>query len=265
MRRPSRNRSSVSIAHALWWQARAQLFVTTTALLVLVSLLFIAWPSLDLAVSGLFFDPAEGFGARHSVIQGAVREFGNIAVWAVALALAVPPLIKVLAPDSRLLVTPRASLFGLGGLILGPGLIVNGIFKEFWGRARPREITEFGGDAMFSQAWAISDQCARNCSFVSGEASSAFWLVSLTFVVPRHWRTTILSAALVIAVAVSFTRLAYGAHFLSDVLIAWLLTLLVLVILEKFVLQGRPPAFDGAVEAALARQGRRLRRWWAGA
>ncbi len=265
MRRPARNRSSVSIAHALWWQVRAQPLVATATLLVLVSLLFVAWPGLDLAVSALFFDPAEGFSAQRSAVQGAVREIGSIAVWVVGLALAAPPLIKLVAPDSRLLVTPRASLFGLGGLILGPGLIVNGILKEFWGRARPREITEFGGEAVFSQAWAISDQCARNCSFVSGEASSAFWLVSLAFVVPRHWRTTILATTLVIAVAVSFTRLTFGGHFLSDVLIAWLLTLLVLVILDRLVLQGRPPAFDGVVEAALARQGRQIRRWWAGA
>ena len=131
--------------------------------------------------------------------------------------------------------------------------------KTFWGRARPNALLEFGGDATFSPAWWVSDQCERNCSFVSGEAASAFWLVTLVFLVRRELRPAAAAATLVFAAAVSFTRIAVGAHFLSDVLVAWLMTLCVMIALARLLLTRLPPAFDEAVEAALERTGRRLR------
>jgi lipid A 4'-phosphatase len=235
--------------------------LTASALLLLVSFLFLAVPRLDVAVSALFYDPTSGF--RDGSVAYIVREIGRIAEWTAALALAAPLLVKLLAPESRLLVPPRASLFALAALAIGPGLIVNGILKHFWGRARPREIIEFGGDASFSPAWWISDQCGRNCSFVSGEAAAAFWLVTLVFVVPRAWRPLVAWVAMTLAMAVSFVRVAGGGHFLSDVIIAWLLTLIVIIAAQRLILQGLPPEFDASVEAGIRRAGLALRRWWA--
>jgi lipid A 4'-phosphatase len=230
------------------WLLQRPLLVAC-ALLLIVSLLFLAAPGLDRAVSSLFYDPAAGFGDGRLAYM--VREIGRLTEWAVALGFALPLLMKFLAPESRLLVPPRASLFGLGALAIGPGLIVNGILKHFWGRARPREIVEFGGDASFSSVWWISDQCGRNCSFVSGEAASAFWLVALVFVVPRAWRRPVAVVTLTVAAAVSLARITAGGHFVSDVIIAWLLTLIVILALQKLVLEGMPPEFDASVEAAI--------------
>lgn len=235
---------------------------TVAGLLVLVSLIFLAAPGLDLAVSGLFYDAVGGFFDDRSPVTRFVREAGQLAVWAVGIAFAAPLIVKLLAPESRLLVRPRSSLFALMALALGPGLIVNVILKEMWGRARPREIAEFGGDAIFSRAWWVSDQCVSNCSFVSGEAAAAFWLVALAFVAPKAWRVPVAVVMLAFAAAVSYARLAAGGHFISDVLIAWLLTLTVMVALQKLVLQDLPPEFDSAAETALTRGGRALRRWW---
>ena len=47
----------------------------------------------------------------------------------------------------------KAWLFLFLGLLVGPGLVVNGILKDHWGRARPAEIIEFGGTAHFSPAF----------------------------------------------------------------------------------------------------------------
>jgi membrane-associated PAP2 superfamily phosphatase len=232
-------------------------------LLALVSLVFLAAPHLDLALTALFYDPAAGFDELRSTPLVFLRETGRVVEWAFALAVTAPLLVKFLAPESRLLVAPRTSLFVLAAWAIGPGLIVNGLLKSHWGRARPRELVEFGGDGTFSPAWWISDQCGMNCSFVSGEAASAFWLVALAFVAPSGWRPTVAIVALAFAASVSFTRVAMGGHFVSDVLIAWLLTLLVMVALHKLVLQGLPPQFDGEVEAAIARGGRAIRRRWA--
>jgi len=38
-------------------------------------------------------------------------------------------------------------------LIIGPGLLVNAIFKDHWGRPRPRQVQEFGGRWEFKEVW----------------------------------------------------------------------------------------------------------------
>ena len=228
--------------------------------LALVSLVFLLAPGLDLTISRFFYASPAGFsGARNSILE-ALRDGGRIVEWAFALAVVAPLLIKVLVPQGRILLPPRASLFVLATFVLGPWLIVNGILKEFWGRARPRAILEFGGDAIYSPAWWISDQCERNCSFVSGEAASAFCLVALVFLVRKEWWPVVAATTLAFAATVSFTRIAAGGHFLSDVLIAWLVTLYVMIALHRMVLRGLPLAFDRSVEAAAGRSGEALRR-----
>ena len=230
-------------------------------LTLVASAFFIAFPALDLAVSRLFYDPASGFPEGAAALE-AMRDLGALAEWALALALIVPILVKLLAPESRLLVKPRTTLFGLATLALGPGLLVNVILKDFWGRARPREILEFGGDASFTPAWRIAAECERNCSFVSGEASAAFWLLALAMVAPLAWRRAAAIGALAITALVSFARIAAGGHFLSDVVIAWLLTLLVMLALREWLLSGLGSGFDNRAEAGLARAGRRIRTLW---
>ncbi len=228
--------------------------------LALVSLVFLLAPDLDLAVSRLFYQPTAGFTEAPSVFLEDLRVTGRIFEWAFALAMLVPLLLKVVFPAQPIAVAPRATLFVLATFALAPGLIVNGILKDHWGRARPRAILEFGGDATFSPVWWISDQCARNCSFVSGEAASAFCLVAVVFLVRKDLRPVAAIVSLAFAAAVSFTRIAVGGHFLSDVLIAWLVTLCVMIALQRLVLRRLPPAFDRTVEAAAGGAGEALRR-----
>ena len=46
----------------------------------------------------------------------------------------------------------RPGLFLVILLALGPGLLVNAVFKEYWGRPRPREVVQFGGKKEFLHA-----------------------------------------------------------------------------------------------------------------
>lgn len=239
-------------------------FAFGLAVLALVSLVFVLAPNLDLAVSRYFYEPTVGFSPARSTFLEDLRESGRIIEWAFALAVLAPLPIKILFPQHPIQLPPRATLFVLATFALGPGLIVNGILKEYWGRARPRELLEFGGDATFSPVWWISDQCERNCSFVSGEAASAFCLVALVFLVRKESRPATAVATLAFAAAVSFTRIAAGGHFLSDVLIAWLVTLCVTIALNRAVLTGLPSGFDHAVETAAGRTGEALRRLFPG-
>src|SRR5262249_59663963 len=76
-------------------------------------------------------------------------------------------------PTLRKIDGPRL-LLTLLTFLAGPGLIENSTLKQYWGRARPIEIRQFGGDAQFSRAGVPATQCRRNCSFPSGDAAAAF-------------------------------------------------------------------------------------------
>jgi membrane-associated PAP2 superfamily phosphatase len=223
--------------------------------LAVVSLVFALAPALDLSVSGLFYSASAGFLDRRTPLVEVVRQAGRLVEWAFGLTVLVPIIMKAVLPDARSFLRPRETLFVLLSFLIGPALIVNGILKAHWGRARPGQTVAFGGDALFTPAWRPSDQCLRNCSFVSGEASSAMWLLAAVFLAPHPWKRRITIAATLFAAMVSTARIAAGGHFLSDVAIAWLLTLVVMLAMKRLVLDGLPETFDARVEAALARAG----------
>src|SRR5262249_10981422 len=79
----------------------------------------------------------------------------------------------------------RQYAFLASTLITGPMLLINLFLKNEWGRARPHHLAEFGGHALFTPALIPSNQCDVNCSFASGDASLAFWLVAIALVLPH--------------------------------------------------------------------------------
>ncbi len=129
-------------------------------------------------------------------------------------------------------------------MALGPGLLVNIVLKDHWHRPRPVQTREFGGAAEFRPVWRMDGACAKNCSFVSGETSAAFWLVAPALLAPTPWQGPALAAALATGVLTGVLRMALGGHYLSDVLLAGLLTLLVVLVLRALLfarLRDGPP------------------------
>ena len=110
----------------------------------------------------------------------------------------------------------QTAMFLAASLALGPGLIVNVLLKEHWGRARPSQITEFGGTAHYTPPLMMADQCTANCSFSSGHGALGFWLIAFALLAPPRWRPLAVGAALTFGVFVGVTRIAQGGHFLSD-------------------------------------------------
>ena len=128
-------------------------------------------------------------------------------------------------------------MFLLLALALGPGLTVNTIFKDHWGRARPTQITQFGGTQKFTPAFVPSDQCRRNCSFPAGDPALGFYLVSAAFLAGgASARRNAIIGAVAVGAGLGVVRLAQGGHFLSDIIasgfivaaIAWGLDWLIL-------------------------------------
>jgi lipid A 4'-phosphatase len=165
-------------------------------------------PGIDLAASGLFYTP--GIGFSHSAILGAIHDDLRYGVIALVVILGAALLLW---PQRR-----RAAIFLLLALALGPGLLVNTVFKDHWGRARPAQIVEFGGTKQLTRAFVPADQCATNCSFPAGDPAVGFFLVSAALLIPgmaaRRWAIV---GAVAAGAALGFVRLAQGGHFLSDV------------------------------------------------
>lgn len=210
--------------------SNSPIFLTVLAVIA-VSWFFYAFPGIDQAVSEWFYDDDDGFALQNSPTLRTLRSSAELLMRSIAL--------MALFQIARLAWARRTSprlLWLLSCLIVGPGLLVNGILKAYWGRPRPRETDLFGGEAPYQKVWVISDWCESNCSFVSGEASSAFWLVAVALLLPRPYRTTGTILAAIYAAAVSFNRVAFGGHYISDVVLAWLLCALVFLVLARLLL-----------------------------
>ncbi len=228
-------------------------------LILILSLFFLIFPGIDVWFSSLFYD-GTGFPMGNLGAFVALRALGNDITRIVVVVLIIVLILKLALPEQRSFVPPRDTLFVLGTLIVGPGIIVNLIFKNHWGRPRPTAVNLFNGDHPFVGAWHMSDACASNCSFVSGEASSAIWLITLVVLLPFAWRRPALRVLIGLAILLSLNRIAMGGHFLSDVLLAWAMTLAVIAIVYRFLYVTPPAALsDTNLELGLTRAGQGIR------
>jgi membrane-associated phospholipid phosphatase len=117
----------------------------------------------------------------------------------------------------------RAEVLALAAYAAGPLLLVNGILKAFSGRPRPDDTTLFGGHLEFVAAGDLTGACVSNCSFVSGEAAAAGWLLCLLPLLRGRFRILIAALIIDVSVAAPLLRAAMGGHFLSDVVLGWLI------------------------------------------
>ena len=196
---------------------------------LVVSLIFVVFPSLDILVSRLFWTEQQGFYlSQNTVVVFASRYNYMLAISYLAVMLCMILVYRIYRRGCDY----KHSIFLFASLMLGPGLFVNALLKSFWGRARPFTIEVFGGTQTFSPAWYISDQCPTNCSFVSGHASAVFALYAFALLFFRHKRLLCYAFFLitVLGLLIGFGRIVEGKHFLSDVLLAghlvWLVALL---------------------------------------
>ena len=124
-------------------------------------------------------------------------------------------------------------------LFIGPGLVVNAVFKDHWGRPRPRQVQQFGGRWEFKQIWQPGTP-GKGKSFPCGHCSMGFFFITLYYVFKRK-RKVLASSSIAFSIAlglfIGFARISQGGHFLSDVLWSWGLTYLAATILYYFVLK----------------------------
>ena len=131
----------------------------------------------------------------------------------------------------------RQATFVLLSVIVGPGLLVNLLFKDHWDRPRPRDLVQFAGPLHYVDAPLRGPQ---GTSFPCGHCSVGFlyalgwWLWR-----QRHprWAIGSLGFGLLAGSALGVGRMAAGGHFLSDIGWSALIAYAVAHVLYYHVLQ----------------------------
>jgi lipid A 4'-phosphatase len=181
------------------------------------------WPSLDLEAASLFYGNTPHIASASwwwvEVINDAVP-----ALFRIGLLTALLAWIFFLVRGRKVHLR-FALLFVITAGILGPGAMVNWGFKENWQRARPYQVAEFGGAKQFTRAGVMTDQCDNNCSFVSGHVACGFFF-SAILLVHRKRKVMWVMIGTASGLFIGFSRMSAMAHWLSDVLWAYPITLL---------------------------------------
>lgn len=205
------------------------LYVVPAVFLAAGTLLF--WlTDLDLRITARFYDSG-----------GNRWPYAGDEPWATLYKLGVVPAIAtaVLAFSGLMLSVGRPKLapyrkvfaYLLLALVLGPGLFANTIFKDNWGRPRPREVETFGGEDRFEPLLTI-DPASDGKSFVCGHATMGFYFYALGLVLIAAGRkktgALVILGATVFGALIGAARVVQGGHFASDVLwaagVVWFLS-----------------------------------------
>ncbi|HVR83758.1 MAG TPA: phosphatase PAP2 family protein, partial [Planctomycetota bacterium] len=96
-------------------------------------------------------------------------------------------------------------LFVVLQVLMGPGLLVNGITKNLAGRPRPYETLPFGGTLPYLRPFEFGNP-HQGASFLSGHASMAFLFMGLFFVVKGRPRWAALAGGLAFGLLVGTAR-----------------------------------------------------------
>ena len=232
---------------------------TVLALLALVGTLPFWLTGLDTWVAGLFHHPGADdpwFAAREPL-------------WLFFYQAA--PLLIGLAAVGSLIVFGAGTIwarfarwrihaaFLLTLTVLGPGLIVNGVLKDQWGRPRPHQTVELGGTLDYVPPLAVG-QPGKGKSFPCGHCSAGYMLAAF-FLIWRRRRPRLarlaLAAAVVLGTLIGLSRMAAGDHFLSDVI--WSAVIVYTLALILYHLVFRIPRHEDMARQAPSAPSRPLR------
>ena len=183
--------------------------------------IFICFSEIDISISKLFYNPVQSFYLKN--FHGIKFVYSSVELFTVVLVVILLVLLIGIWISNRpiMTLTKKKVVYLLLVLIMGPGFIINVVFKDHWGRARPAQIEQFGGTKKFSPAFIISRECDRNCSFVSGHASMGFYLIAVGLLIGPPHRKKIITVAIICGALIGLVRITQGGHFISDVIFSF--------------------------------------------
>ncbi|MBU2488654.1 MAG: phosphatase PAP2 family protein, partial [Proteobacteria bacterium] len=193
------------------------LAVSGTLALLLAATLAAQVLDLDLSITSWFYDPAAGFPLGRTQPWKFLYEYGTIP----GLVLALAAILAWAGSFQFACLASWRSLAALTALtvILGAGVLVNGVLKPYWGRPRPAEISQFGGQWEYRGPLSPGIP-GKGQSFPCGHCTMGFVFVSLGFAWRRNKKLAAAGVGLgvVLGGMLSAARIIQGAHFFTDCL-----------------------------------------------
>lgn len=183
-----------------------------------LTLLLIVFPEVDISFSRLFFSQEDGFIYQKNFLVYQLYVLLPLLTKLFILACLLYLVYTAIKYRSYKKILRSGVFFLVIAAAISPGFVVNEVFKENFGRARPRHIEEFNGKREFTGAFKISDQCERNCSFSSGHAAMGYFLTAIAYTTNLLYFNRIYLTGIVFGSLVGLSRIIMGGHFLSDVL-----------------------------------------------
>lgn len=185
-------------------------------------------PAIDLAFAHYFYDEQSHSFIGHTYpLFDFLYDFGELPAFFVAGIASLTLVGSYLFSSWKKLRT--ASLALVLVLIVGAGIITNALLKEFWPRARPKHIEQFGGIYPHQPFYypEFSSTHAGLKSFPSGHCAMGFYFFALALVGQRENKRYLtwigFFIAFTLGTSLGIARMAQGGHFFSDVLAAALI------------------------------------------
>ncbi len=195
------------------------------AVLIAVTWVLTAW-DLDRRISSLFYRADTGWYLANSPPWTWCYQYGTIP----GIVLTLAALIGWGATWMRPRLSAWRPLMAIVLLtsLIGSGVIVNAVLKQYWGRPRPDQVQDFGGLWEYRPVHRPGTP-GKGGSFPCGHCTMGYLFVSL---VVFHRRSRPLAwggAATGIALGglLSVTRVVQGSHFATDTI--WSLGIIVLL------------------------------------
>lgn len=183
-----------------------------------LTFLLVLFPEVDISFSQLFFSEESGFLYQENFVVYQLYALLPLLTKLFILVCLLYLVYLVVKYRSYKRILRSGVFFLVIAAAISPGLVVNEVFKENFGRARPRHVEEFNGKREFTGAFTMSDQCKRNCSFSSGHAAMGYFLTAIAYTTNLLYFNRIYLIGIVFGSLVGLSRIVMGGHFLSDVL-----------------------------------------------
>jgi lipid A 4'-phosphatase len=199
------------------------------------------WSDLDRGGAALFYFPGEkdgGWALGRTFPWDVLYDYGELPGIALAVVCAALYGLTWMGKVPQRYAKP--CLVVVLTVLLGPGLAVNGMLKEGWGRPRPADVALFGGQTEYRAVWQPGGP-GHGKSFTCGHCAIAFAVSSGAALFPAFsslWFLTLVSG-FVYGLAMSLTRIVQGGHFPSDCL--WSGVIVYLIFFALYYLVFRIP------------------------
>ncbi len=195
------------------------------------SLVFILFSQIDLYIASMFYD-GKSFFMNGTFVEGLFYYSVKPIIIIFVLSTLGIFFYNYFKKKNILNINSKVILYIVLVLTIAPVLIVNTTLKENWGRARPAQTVNFGGQKKFTPAFIMSNQ--GGYSFSSGHSAAAFSL--LGFALLAHKRKKMwANIAISYGIFVSIARMAAGGHFFSDVVTSFFIVYISTHIIYKLV------------------------------